>query len=362
MKIKTELLKEMLSKSIQGAGCNKMLPITSLLGIEFKENELTLMTTDGSNQLRVKQVIDDSELTGMPKEFYTIVDAETFSKLIGKTTKEVVELNNQENCLLIEGNGTYKLDIPINEDGEIIKFPNIPEINSSEVEQISIENLKNTLTSAKASVAKTLDVPCLTGYYIGTKSITTDRQMVFDTDLQLLKNNAILISSEMAELIHLLNGETVDLRKDENKLLLETANVIIYGKELEGKDIYPVAAIENLLNLEYANNMKVKKQDLLDVLDRMSLFVTDYDKNSVKLSFTKEALSVKSMKSNAQELIDGECSSEIEFDCCVDIEQLKSQIQTLSADVVTIYYGQEKSIKIVEGNCTMIISLVDVSK
>jgi DNA polymerase III sliding clamp (beta) subunit (PCNA family) len=359
MKIKTEILQEMVAKAIQGSSNNKLIPITSLIGIELKENILTLMTTDGSNQLRVIQNLEN-EIQDVCQEFYTIVNAETFAKLVGKTTKEYIELSNNENYLEVKGNGTYKLEIPVNEDGEMIRFPKGEQIEDTNAQQISIEKLKNILTSAKVSVAKTMEVPCLTGYYLSDKVVfATDRQVVcafrdtlFDTPL--------LISDEMAELLQLLDGDYVTLYKQDNKLRFETNNVVISGKELEGKEIYPVQALENLISLEYGNTIKINKNDLIDVLDRMALFVNDnYDKNGVRLAFTKEALLIKSQKSNAQELIDAEATSDEEFNCLIDITMLQAQIKTISTDTITICYGQDKSIKIIDGLATIIISLLD---
>ena len=92
----------------------------------------------------------------------------------------------------------------------------------------------------------------------------------------------------------------------------------------------------------------------------MSLFVTEYDKNGIFLNFTSNQLCIKSQKSNAIEsinYIDNELANI--FECLVDIEMLKSQVETISTDIVEMYYGQEKSIKILDGNCIHIISLLD---
>ena len=106
MKTKSDLLQKMVAKVIQGASNNKMLPITNLIGISFKDKQLKLTTTDGANIFVVKDIIHDVEDDA---EFYTIVNAEQFSKLVGKTTKEYIELSNEENYLLFKGNGSYKL-------------------------------------------------------------------------------------------------------------------------------------------------------------------------------------------------------------------------------------------------------------
>ena len=166
MKIKTEILKEMVSKAIKGSSMNKLLPITNYIGIDLHEGILILTTTDGNNALKVKNnQVESSEL------FYTIVNADTFSKLVSKTIGEFIELENKENYLEVKANnGTYKLEIPINEEGKMVEFPKQEEVKSQPVE-IEINKLKNILTKIKTTLAKTMEIPCLTGYYLGENSV-----------------------------------------------------------------------------------------------------------------------------------------------------------------------------------------------
>lgn len=356
MKIKTELLQNMVAKAIKGSSDNKMIPITSLIGIKCANSRLTLITTDGSNILKVIENIELNPLEG-PTNFYTIINAETFSKLVTKTTSENIVLTIKENYLEVQGNGTYKLEIPLDEDGNIINFPDML-IGEEKAINLKVSELKDALLKSKVSVAQTMEIPCLTGYYISDKIITTNREMMSCVDRKLLEE-PLLISSEMAELLQLLEGDEVLLITEENKILFITDNIAIYGKQLEGIEMYPVQALDNLMNLSYEKKTKVNKTDLLNVLDRMSLFVTDYDKNGVKLAFAKDGLLITSQKSNAQELINAECEVEEEFNCLIDIEMLKSQVQVNSSEDIIIYYGQEKSIKLIDGNNTIIICLLD---
>lgn len=353
MKINTKLLQDMVSKAIKGAGNNKLIPITSLIGIEVLEDKITLKTTDGSNHLYIVEKLD-----GEFHNFYSIVNADMFAKLVSKTTSEFIELINNDAFLEFKGNGTYKLEIPVNADGEIIKFPQFNVREDIVPQQISITSLKNILTSAKVSVAKTMEVPCLTGYYISDKVVSTNREMICLIE-DTISNEPILVSSPMAELLQLFEGADLAFVKDENKLMFETENVVLFGKELEGKDIYPVAAVENLAKSNYDNLIVVNKQDLLNVLDRMALFVTDYDKNGVFLKFTSDGLEIRSQKSNAVELLAIKSETPIfEFSCLADIEMLKSQVGAVIGDIVNIYYGQSTSLKIKEGNTTMVLSLM----
>lgn len=353
MKINTKLLQDMVSKAIKGAGNNKLIPITSLIGIEILSGKLTLKTTDGSNHLYITETLE-----GDSTNFYSIVNADMFAKLVSKTTSEFIELLNNESCLEFIGNGSYKLEIPVNADGDIIKFPQFNIREDIMPQQISITSLKNILTSAKVSVAKTMEVPCLTGYYISDKAVSTNREMICLIE-DTISKESILISSPMAELLQLFEGTDLAFIKDENKLMFSTDKITVLGKELEGKDIYPVAAVENLAKSDYDNLIVVNKQDLLNVLDRMALFVTDYDKNGVYLNFAEKGLEIRSQKSNAIETIEFKSEKPaVEFNCLADIEMLKSQVGAIVGDIVNIYYGQPKSLKLKEGNTTMILSLM----
>ena len=91
----------------------------------------------------------------------------------------------------------------------------------------------------------------------------------------------------------------------------------------------------------------------------MNLFVTDYDKGGIYLDFTEAGLIIRSQKSNAEEIIEiaGSLEPDDRFNCLIDIEMLKAQVETVSTDVVEIAYGQDTSIKIVDGNVIHIISL-----
>ena len=53
LKVKTKTLQEMTQKAMKGASNNKILPLTSMLAIELKNNVLTLTTTDFSNYLEI---------------------------------------------------------------------------------------------------------------------------------------------------------------------------------------------------------------------------------------------------------------------------------------------------------------------
>ena len=111
-------MQELLTKVYKGVGNNKLIPLTSMLLVNSSNGVLTLGSTDANNYLFVKKQIDDKS------EFNVVVNADVFSNLISKFTTEITCLEVDNWILNIVGNGEYKLDIQVDETGEVVKFPN----------------------------------------------------------------------------------------------------------------------------------------------------------------------------------------------------------------------------------------------
>ena len=97
--VNTQTLQTMVVKSMKGASCNKMIPLTSLMAIELKDNRLSLITTDATNYLYVSETKVEGD------DFYVVVQADMFSKLISRLTCEKVKLELSDNVLKVKGNG-----------------------------------------------------------------------------------------------------------------------------------------------------------------------------------------------------------------------------------------------------------------
>ena len=115
--INTTKFQEMLKKSVSGASFEVLQPLSTYIGIEVKDNELMLTTTDANNFMYVKESLTDCE------DGYVTVGLDTLSKLVPKITSETIKVSLEDKYLKIVGNGSYKIDIPM-ENGKIIHFPN----------------------------------------------------------------------------------------------------------------------------------------------------------------------------------------------------------------------------------------------
>ena len=353
--INTNLIQTMVAKSMKGASCNKMIPITGLMAIQLKEHRLTLITTDATNYLYVAEDKVDGE------DFYVVVQADMFSKLISKLTCENVTLEVIENTLCVKGNGNYKIELPLNEEGELIKYPD-PLSKDTALEdagEINLSTVRLVLNTSKAALATSLEVPCYTGYYAGDKIVSTDTYKICGIDIKLFDEPA-LISAETMDLLNVFVDEKIKVLRANNTIVFETPSSTIYGKLMDSIADYQIDAISGLLDQEFESSCKISKSELLKLLDRLSLFVSAYDKNGIYLTFTQSGLQIDSKQANSTELISYSESSKFKpFTCCIDIEMLNSQVKANTSDSIEIHYGEENAIKLQEGNTTQIIALLD---
>jgi len=350
--ISTIKFQDMMSRAAKGASENKLLPITSLMAIELKTNVLTLTTTDTANTLKV--IADKVE----GDDFYAVIPVDVVSKLVAKTTSETIQLALKDNSVEVKGNGVYNIAIVVDEDG-VIKFPEYKFKKKGEPEVINLTSIKNILAINKAAVAKTIDTPCLCGYYVGAKVVTTDENVICFNDMKLLAEDA-LISTEMMNLLSLNTHEKINCYRDGNKFLFETPDMVLYGVEHEGKKLFPIGDVNDYLEENFKSMCKLPKLFMQNVIDRLSLFIEPYDKNGAYFTFTKEGVRVTSKKSSSVEVIAYQESKDFSpFLCCVDIPMFKAQIDATPGESIELWYGHSSAIKITSGKVTQVVALLE---
>lgn len=347
--INTDKLKAMLSTVVKGVGNGKLIPITEYLKVELTtNNELCITATDLNNYITVSE----SSVEGESGTF--LVLASNFVKLITKTTKNNITFETKDTELKIKGNGNYTLPI-LNEE-----FPQYDFNMEGEFvyEKANIKTLKSVLATNKYSVAQDMVMPCLTGYLIGNKCITTDGVKMCINDTKLFSQN-LLIPPTLVDLLNTLTGEEVEIYYTDNKLLFQTNTVTIYGAELSGKDSYP--NIEPLVEREYPYNVSVPKATLLSVLDRLSIFTNPYDNNGIKFTFLDSCLQVSDLKDNNIETIN--YNEPVQVDNCTvaaNINYIIDLIHAIQGVDVNLYFGDGATLKIQDNNVTELIGLMNI--
>ena len=362
LKLKTATLQAMMARAMKGASCNKLIPITGMMCIQAEQGTLTLKTTDGTNYLYVRQ----DKLFVDNGGFEVTVWADTFAKLIARLTCDDVALELRGSCLHVTGNGSYSIELPFDDEGELVKFPdpvvkNNPWGNFDEVGTINLSTARLILATAKASLLVNANEPdsCYAGYYCGDRIITTNEERMCSIDITLWDKPA-LISSEMMGLLDVFKDEKIKVFRLDNKIMFESSDCTLYGTLMDSIDDYPIEVINALLDTKYDKCCCVPRSALLELLDRLVLFVVPYDLNVVNLTFTQAGLQVSSKASTGVEIIPYTASENFQpFTCSIDVEDLRAQVKASTADVLELYYGIDTAIKFVDGNVTQIVALTE---
>ena len=354
--IATEKLKEMVSRAIKGAGNNKLIPLTSLMAIDLKDNVLTLITTDATNYL----YIAEDKVVG--EDFYAVVDANILAKLISKMTCENITLEIKTTWLEVKGNGTYKFELPVDENGEYIQYPDpVLKLDLSNAKEFNVNRstIQVILESIKPALATTLENPCYTGYYMGQSVVATDTYKIANMDINIF-DTPKLISAELLDLVSVMTEEKIQVNSVNNDIVFSTHDCTIVGKLMEGIEDFAINPIMDLVNTEFDSVCSVSKNALVQLLDRLSLFVGPYDKNAVHLTFTSSGLQVSSKATNGIEIVSYITSENFaDFTCAIDIQMLTQEVKAISNDVIEIHYGEDNAIKMIDGNITIIVALLE---
>lgn len=356
--IKTTTLQTMMSKAMKGASGNKMIPLTSLMAIQLKDSKLTIITTDATNYLYVEQ----DKVVG--EDFYIVIQTDVFSKLIARLTCETVALELKENMLLVKGNGSYSIELPLDEEGELIKYPDPRSkvTNVTETREVNLSTVKLILATAAPSLATTTDVPCYTGYYMGENIIATDTYKICAIDIKLWDEPA-LVSPDMINLLGIFTDEKIKVARNNTTMIFSTPNMTVYGTLMDNLADFQVELINQLISTSFVSSCKIAKSAIVQLLERLALFVSPYDKNGIYLTFTKDGLQVESRKANSVEVIPYKESHEFaDYACCIDIEMLTDQIKANTSDSIEIHYGEDNAIKIADGNVTQIVALLEYDR
>lgn len=360
MKVKTQVLQEMLTKAVRGSVPNKMLPLTSLIGVKSEGNKFELITTDGSNYLYVRGENEDSA------DLDISVDIDKFSKLIGKFTTEFTELEVDDGVLKISGNGQYKIGLPLDEDNGVVKYTDPVsklQFKDSPVE-IKTEDIRSVLQFNKPALAiSSDDSNCYTNYYtVGDSVVSTDSFKLCGNKVSLGADTPLLISASTMELLGNISDETCEMRTADSTVCFFSSDIIVYSVSPDGVDKYSntVNKIQKIIDTDLTSNCRVSKNSLISLLERISLFVGPYDKNIVKLQFGTTGIVVSSKDESAIDEIEyKEVQDAQPFDCLLDVSMLLSLIKSQTSDYLNIYFGESTSrvIKLVDGDVSQVLAL-----
>lgn len=353
--LKTETLQSLVNKAVKGMSGNKMLPITEMIGINLSGTTLSLVTTDGKNKVEVMDTVENAE----NKNINISVNGANFSKLIQKMTSQNVTLTIENTKLEVKGNGTYTFSLPVDEDGNVVTLASIVP-QGIDVQEVNVADLIASYNVNKESVATTMETPAYTGFYYDENgSIATNSLKISSVKTKLL-NNPVLLTSDFVALFTLLDEEKAEVIQNNSDIFVKTKTTILKGTKMPDLSEFPVENIRPFLEENMEHKVRVNKQALLDLLERISIFVTPYDKNGIRIDFTKDGMIIWTIKGDSNELLPYSGSENVvDHTITLDVTNFKSLVSSNPEEEVTIHYGSPVAIKMTFGNTIQVISLRD---
>lgn len=356
--VKTAEFKKMVAKAIKGAGNNRLLPITSMMLIsknESTDNRICLTTTDTMTWFNVF----GEAYTGEP--FYCVVPADIFSKLVSKLTCDKVTLEVIDDVLKVTGNGTYKISLPVDEEG-LVTYPEFsPAIDGDTgANKLKLSTVKAVIAVNKAALSTSTDDDCFCAYYLADKAITSDENAICFS-LMNICSQPMLISRNMFDLVSSSDNEDISFTTTaDGAIKFYCGDLTVIGWQHSGLEEFPVEDMCTYLDKAFTSSCKVTKLSMQAVLDRLSLFIEPYDRNGAYFIFQNDGILIKSKKSSLEELVRyADSTNFTPFVCCVDVPLFKAQLESIPTDNVEISFGDENAIKLSSGNIVSVIALFE---
>lgn len=352
--INTTKFQELVAKAIKGSSNDKLLPITSFMEIKLVNKRLTLTTTDATNYFMVSTDVDSAE------SFSIVVLADSFAKLIAKMTCENITLDIESDGLtVLGGKSKYKIELPIDVDGTLVKLvvPDAPQ--GLTPEKVSVGLINTMIATAKSALSVSVDTPVFTAYYVGDKVLSTDGTKICCIKRKFAEEE-VLLGANTVDLLELMpNGQEglIQYIREGDTLVFKTQDCELRTKAFDNAELYATDMITELVDAPFEHTCTVKKNELLQALDRLALFVGAYDRNVITLTFGPGALTMANRKSVGSEIVDYIEGDDYAFTCTIDVEMFKNQVKVNSVDDVIIKYGLDNSIKIVDGDTVQILGL-----
>ena len=345
--LETKTLKNLIARIMKGVGNNESMMRTCWIGIKCQENTLYMTAWDGENYLQV------SEDKIMCDDFKVTVTANTFSQLVSKTTSENITLELKDKYLRVKGNGDYKLELPVNDEGELDNYPELVFDTKGKGKKIKLSAIVWGIEGNKISLAKTPENPCLMCYYFGDEILTTNNMTAAMSNINVF-GTPVMLKAELVNLVATMENEDITVWTDKNRIMFKTPKTTILGYFDEGRQEFEDSqgdeesiadGLRTLFNTTCPSSCAVEKDKLLGILDRIMLFVKTKEEG-IRVMFTQNGIQFYNKDNSVNELLPyAESNNFVGFEVKLQLDVLKELITSVCGDKCYIEYGTEGYLK-----------------
>lgn len=296
-KVKKEILLESLNNTARAISTKNLIPILTGIKFELKEDGLYLYASD--TDVSIRSFIPKNKLTSTSELGSIVIGGKYIVEIIRKLPNTDISIEVIDGYKLIVSTDNTEFNLNgINPN----EFPNLDLDETKEPIVINNGIFKDIINQTVFATSQSETRPLLTGInfrivgnsfeVLATDSYRLARKYVeIDKDIE-NEVNIVIPGKNLLELTKMLDDDTASLEMHlfSNKILFKYKNIVFLSRLLSGT--YPTTS--NIIPKDFNIELECSFDDLFNMIDRASLLTSDREKNTVKLSLTKEELMISS--------------------------------------------------------------------
>lgn len=377
--LETSKLKQMVSRVTKCAtSSNSLNALGGVIEVKMKDGKFSLRSTDSQNTMIVRET--EAQCTGEGDGIQVVIDAENFVKVVnGSTTKETTfniirriskdKATNEvieDYCLVMKSNGTYKFKI-ILEGSTFLMLEDIPKIEDADYEvKISVVEMQKLINKTFSFLGSTFEDPRLDSYYFGNKTAVTNGTVVCFNDTKLTPEPLMLRGTTVRLLSQFdaSSSEKITLAKKGTHVQFYNSSMMIDTSIHQLSGQYPIKALSQYLDADYASKVTVDSHYLKEALSRIQIFVdTQTESGAFIFEIKQDGLHLSSRNGMAYEVVPFDTSQSPQnykdFSLLLAAPELMRIIDMPERKSVVITYGNEDAIMADFGEDKRVLGVVD---
>ena len=201
----------------------------------------------------------------------------------------------------------------------------------------------------------------LTCYYLcNTGAITADHLRItkYKTKTEF---NGILIPSNLLDLIAIFDTPFINVKIFSGNILFYSDNIEVYGSLQYGAENFPEDNINQAIETSFENECLINRNDLLEALNRLSIYVTEKDKNGVSVQVSKYNMTITNLNTNTIEVLEIRSknhTNDLTYEFMIDIDFWKNSISCQDCEDINLFYNGP-GIKMIDDDVTYVVSLLE---
>ena len=364
-KIKKEYLLKHLNYVIKGISNKNLRPILNCIKFDLQNDGLYLSSTD--NDIAIKTFIDKKQI----EEGYTLGSFVVFGKyiyeIVRKLPNEIINIEEvmDSKIYISTQNSSFSLNC-----NNVNEFPSLELEESKNPIILTNKVLKNVFNQTAFAASTQESRPAITGINF---KITGDILECTATDSYRLAKKIIKLNQSFNENINIIiptknlieltkmfsdDEENVEIHIFNNKIIFKFESIIMLSRLINAE--YP--DVSKLIPNEFFLKVTVSMSDFYGLLDRVSLFSVEEEKNTIKLECKDNEVIVTSNIpeiGNVVEKVEVEKDNDENIKIAFSSKYMMDAIKVLDCDKIELCFnGEVKPIIIKNPNDENLIQLI----